>query len=240
MESKYIRVVFRRLGDCRLLTELRGDFMNIESQILSANHRLRPKGNYKKTSVTIHSTGNPKSTAENERKWLDNPSNNRDASWHYVVGENVVIQAIPDNEEAWHSGNRNGNKYSIGIEIIESGDRKKVLDNAARFVALKLKEYGLSLDVVKRHYDWSGKLCPRILLDSALIYDGMDWNYFLSLVRQYRMELEEVEKRYQTINELPDWAKPTIQKLVDTGKIADGNKLDMTMDMVRILVIMNR
>ena len=35
-------------------------------------------------------------------------------------------------------------------------------------------------------------------------------------------------------------AMPTIQKLVNEGKIADGNKLDMSEDMLRVLVIMNR
>ena len=49
-----------------------------------------------------------------------------------------------------------------------------------------------------------------------------------------------MEKRYNTVNECPEWAKPTIQKLVSTGKIADGNKLDMSEDMLRVLVIMNR
>ena len=53
-------------------------------------------------------------------------------------------------------------------------------------------------------------------------------------------EKRTVEKRYNTVNECPEWAKPTIQKLVSTGKIADGNKLDMSEDMLRVLVIMNR
>jgi len=51
---------------------------------------------------------------------------------------------------------------------------------------------------------------------------------------------EDIEMRYKTINELPDWAKPTIEKLVKDGKISDGNNLDMTLDMVRVLVILNR
>lgn len=53
-------------------------------------------------------------------------------------------------------------------------------------------------------------------------------------------ETEMPEKRYNTIAELPEWAKPTIQHLVNCKKIADGNKLDLSMDMIRILVMMNR
>jgi len=47
-------------------------------------------------------------------------------------------------------------------------------------------------------------------------------------------------KRYKTVSELPAWAKPTIQKLVNEKKIADPNNIDLSEDMVRVLVIMNR
>ena len=53
-------------------------------------------------------------------------------------------------------------------------------------------------------------------------------------------EKRTVEKRYNKISELPTWAKATIQKLVNEGKIADGNKLDMSEDMLRVLVILSR
>nr|DAU66715.1 MAG TPA: hypothetical protein [Caudoviricetes sp.] len=51
---------------------------------------------------------------------------------------------------------------------------------------------------------------------------------------------EANEVRYNTIDELPEWAKDTIQNLINRGKIADRNNLDLSLDMVRILVIMNR
>ena len=89
--------------------------MNISKQYLSSGHRNRPGGTYQKTSITIHSTGNLHSTAQNERDWLDNPKNTRIASWHYVVDEKEVIQAIPDNEPAYHCGLSKGNKYSLSI-----------------------------------------------------------------------------------------------------------------------------
>ncbi len=51
--------------------------------LLSKGHRLRPGGAYPKTTITIHSTANPHSTALGERKWLDNTANTRQAAWHY-------------------------------------------------------------------------------------------------------------------------------------------------------------
>ena len=218
--------------------------MKIEQQLLKPGHRCRPGGSYKVLSITIHSTGNAASTAKNERLWLDNPTNNRDASWHYVVGDGIVIQAIPDSEEAWHAGNKEGNRYSIGVEIIESGDRKAVIATAAEFVAKKVKEYGLTMQGIKKHYDWTGKNCPRILIDPAYVKDGMDWKYFLKLVENNLNEdgdgEMEKEKRFQKIEELPEWAQGTIKKLVAEGKIVEGNKLDLTLDMVRVLVILGR
>ena len=49
------------------------------------------------------------------------------------------------------------------------------------------------------------------------------------------------EKRYNTIDEIPEWARPTIQTLIDAGKLkGDGAGLHLTLDMIRVLVIMTR
>ena len=53
-------------------------------------------------------------------------------------------------------------------------------------------------------------------------------------------EEEIMEKRYNTINEVPEWGKATIQKLVDKGAIADSNNLNLTEDMIRTFVIWER
>lgn len=52
---------------------------------------------------------------------------------------------------------------------------------------------------------------------------------------------EEAEVRYNTVAECPSWAQKTIQKLVDKGYLAgDGTSLDLSYDMVRLLVIQDR
>ena len=54
-------------------------------------------------------------------------------------------------------------------------------------------------------------------------------------------EGSNVEKRYQTIADMPDWARPTVRKLVSSGSIR-GNELglDLSADMLRLLVINDR
>ncbi|MEK4157584.1 N-acetylmuramoyl-L-alanine amidase [Paenibacillus sp. FSL R10-2779] len=125
------------------------------------------------TTITIHNTGNVASSAANERAWLTNPTNARQASFHIVVDEREAIECLPLTENAWHSGDgsavKSGNRTSIGVEICESGNYAKTLDNAAALVASMLKERGWGVDRLRRHYDWSGKVCPR------LMYDGGKW-----------------------------------------------------------------
>ena len=153
-------------------------------------HNRRPGLVMTPQYITIHSTGNPSSTARNERGWLTNPSNKVTASWHIVVDEKEAIEAIPLNEVAWHAGDGGsgtGNRKSIGIEICESGDRQRTLQNAVKLVAKLLKERGWGVDRLRRHYDWSGKVCPRIF------YDGGKWTGWKEFVERVRKELESME-----------------------------------------------
>lgn len=210
----------------------------MKKMVLRKGHRLRPGGAYPKTTITIHSTANANSTALNERAWLDNPTNNRYASWHYCVDESGVVQAIPDNEEAWHCGDEDGNRTSLSIEICESSDRVKTLLNAAKLAAEKLVEYGLTVENLRRHADWVNKDCPRILIDPVYIYRNYGWHWF---VKQVEEAVESMaEKRYNTIEDVPEWGKATIQQLINKGAIADVRHLDLSEDMVRTLVIWAR
>lgn len=138
--------------------------------------------------VTIHSTANKKSTAQNERNWLTNPLNKRQASFHIAVDEKEAIECIPLNEVAWHAGDGhgNGNMKSIGIEICESGNRESTLDHAIVLTAQILKKHGLSISSLRCHHDWTKKNCPRILIDDSkrhLPYET--WAWFKEEVLRY-------------------------------------------------------
>ena len=56
------------------------------------------------------------------------------------------------------------------------------------------------------------------------------------------VDSEEVEEvRYNTVAECPDWSRETVQKLVDKGYLGgNGQGLDLSLDMVRLLVILDR
>lgn len=68
-----------------------------------------------------------------------------------------------------------------------------------------------------------------------------------ALAEYYGVEPEEepqaVEKTvFHSIEEVPEWARPTIEKLVDRGALqgVGGGDLDLSMDLIRMLVINDR
>lgn len=95
-----------------------------------------------------------------------------------------IVQGIPENRNAWASGDGHGkgNMEGIHIEICysKSGGEKfdKAELNAAEFTASLLKKYGWGIDKVTKHRDYDGKYCPHRTLDRG-------WQRFLSMVKRY-------------------------------------------------------
>ncbi|WP_213084128.1 peptidoglycan recognition protein family protein [Cohnella massiliensis] len=177
------------------------------------------------TTITIHNTGNPSSSARNERAWLTNTANNRTASYHIVVDENEAIEVIPLNENAWHAGDGSGpgcgNRTSIGIEICESGDYARTLQNAAQLVASMLREREWGVDRLRRHFDWSGKICPRLMYDDG---KWTGWAAFKNMVAALIAEKEEETLelsayQWQTL-------RAGVAALLDKGAITDKTWLE--------------
>lgn len=205
--------------------------MNINVQHIpkSTAYNRRPGIAMEPEYLTIHSTANPKSTAQNERDWLTNPSNTGTASWHLVVDDKQVIEAIPQNEIAWHAGdgrNGPGNRKSISIEICESGDREKTIENVVKLSAQILREKGWGIDRLRRHYDWSGKHCPRIFEKN----NWEEWNRFKSMVAT---ELQKTS--------LSPWAKEAMEWATSPGiNLTDGSSPKEPISLERMITILYR
>lgn len=194
----------------------------IKQQFIPASRtKQRPGYAMKPQYITIHSTGNSKSTAQNEADYVCYNSD-RQASYHYVVDDSRIIQVLPVNEVAWHAGDGGsgtGNRKSVAIEICEPGDRKKAVDNAVWLTKELMRDLKIDKAHIRQHHDWSGKDCPRILRDSAYIKDGIDWSYFMAQIdapqEQEEPELTQeelevmLEKYFEKVaKERPgDWSK---------------------------------
>ena len=156
------------------------------------------------TSITIHSTGNAKSTAQNEADNVCNNNPDLQVSFHCVADDTNKIQVLPFNECAWHAGdgyNGQGNITSIAIEICESGNRRKALENALDIVRWVMKLYNIPKSEIYQHNHWSNKDCPRILRNKDYIKDGLDWDWFMGQISPTH------------------WAEPHLYNLVAKGYI---------------------
>lgn len=130
------------------------------------------------TRIVVHNTANDAS-AKNEIAYMIR--NNNQTSFHYAVDDKQVVQGIPENRNAWHSGDGNGkgNREGIAIEICysKSGGAKftKAEANAVELIVDILKRYGWGVDRVTKHQDYSNKYCPHRTLD-------LGWERFLGLI----------------------------------------------------------
>ncbi|MEC0731322.1 N-acetylmuramoyl-L-alanine amidase [Bacillus spizizenii] len=142
----------------------------VKNLVSKSKYGLKCPNPMKAEYITIHNTANDASAA-NEISYMK--SNSSSTSFHFAVDDKQVIQGIPTNRNAWHTGdgtNGTGNRKSIGVEICYSksgGARYKAAEKLAiKFVAQLLKEHGWGVDRVRKHQDWNGKYCPhRILLE---------------------------------------------------------------------------
>lgn len=133
--------------------------------------------------VTIHNTANTRASAEDHAAWLQNVENadSQYISVHFFVDENSIVQTVPVDEVCYHAGDGagDGNRKTIAIEICEDGNHTKAEKNAQILAAALLKTYPGRM--IFKHQDWSGKFCPRIILDrngweafKVGIYDLLD------------------------------------------------------------------
>ena len=117
-------------------------------------------------------------------------------------------------------------------------------DDAAFFrkAANIAKEMGFSwggdwksfVDMPHIQWDNGGKWTSSMILAGKLPPEMPMWG-------AENEDKEENEVRYNTVQDCPSWAQKTIQKLIDKGLLSgDGQKLDLSHDMVRMFVINDR
>ena len=210
--------------------------------------------------IVLHDTATAGATAENEYKYFN--SGNRDASAHAVVDWNGAIQTVPFDEVAWHCGYTGNHKY-IGIEMCvpkthNAEQFKKVWDNTVELFADLIKQYGLSVNDITTHNEVSLKWGETNHTDPTgyLKEYGKTIDDFRNDVKAKLnggLTVTEYEKLEAMINDLtpnvynyidenmPVWAKPTIQKLCDKGILKGTDTgLNLTEEMMRMLVVLDR
>lgn len=137
-------------------------------------------------TIVIHYVANPGSSAFANReyfnglKWQKNEASATYASAHYIVGlDGEIVRCIPDDEIAFHAGNADVNRRSIGIEVChpdDSGQYNETTYRAlVRLVSWLCVKYDIPFSGVIRHYDVTGKLCPAYYVNNP-----KEWELFKS------------------------------------------------------------
>lgn len=197
--------------------------------------------------IVVHYTANNGDTALNNLKNASRKG--RAASAHFFVDEKEACQSVAVKDIAWHCGTSGKYKHancrnanSIGVEMcsrIKNGVYyflPATVENTARLVADLMAEYDLPLSRVIRHYDVTGKLCPRPYVDEKA------WAEFKALVRKYAQEEKDMVY-YKTVGEIPfQVGREVVADLVAKGIIAGVSESDLHLseDMVRILCYLRK
>lgn len=222
------------------------------------------RGNTKIKYIVIHDTGNTKVGANAFSHYKYFNSGDHSSSADFFVDDTQIL-CVNDYHKfyTWHCGDGKGkygitNRNSIGIEICvnSDGDRKKAVENALVLVRELMKELDVPIERVVRHYDASRKNCPASMSKNnwAEWYDfkkGINIQEALTMSQYEELTalIKDLSKKvkeptiYNHVDEsMPEYAKPTIQKLVNKGYLKGDNsgRLNLTEDMIRILVILDR
>ena len=140
--------------------------------------------------LVLHYTANNGDTALSNCKYFS--SANRNASSHYFVDEKEVYRSVRDMNVAWHCGSMNGYKHkycrntnSIGIEMCSRKDKngkfyikEKTIANAIELTKYLMEKYDIKVENVIRHYDVTGKICPKPFVEDENAMDSIlktDW-----------------------------------------------------------------
>jgi N-acetylmuramoyl-L-alanine amidase CwlA len=117
-------------------------------------------------SIVIHYIGNPGTTALQNRNYFASLSESGEthASSNFIVGlDGGIIQCVPVSEIAYASNHRNAD--TLSIEVCHPDDTGRFSDeayeSAIRLTAWLCVQFEIGADEIIRHYDVSGKDCPR-------------------------------------------------------------------------------
>lgn len=144
----------------------------IDVQLLDINEYSRPGIESDGiTGIVIHYTANPGSTAQENRDYFEGlkDSHETSASSNFVVGlEGEIIQCVPTWEVAYASNERN--KDTISIECCHPDETGKFTEETyqsmVQLTAWFCRKYSLTADTVIRHYDVTGKNCPKYFVEN--------------------------------------------------------------------------
>lgn len=216
--------------------------------------------------ICLHFTANNGDTAQNNADYFAREGG-LNASAHYFVDTERIVQSVKDSDTAWHCGRERGGSYyndcrnanSIGIEmcsVIRNGVYvipEETMKRAAKLTRELMAKYHIPVSRVCRHYDVTHKDCPEPWVRNPKLWEkfktmlteeveDMTESQTRAIAKQEISKAESAKKVYNSVAECPEWAKDTVQKLVNKGFLHgdENGKLALSTDLLRLLVINDR
>ena len=151
----------------------------IDVQLLTVNEYSRPGTETEKiTGIVVHYTANPGSTAIDNRNYFEGLKDTHitEASSNFIIGiEGEIVQCVPTWEVAYASNSRNID--TVSIECCHPDESGKFTEETYRSMvqlcAWLCLKFDLSEKEVIRHYDVTGKNCPKYFVE-----DKKAWKRF--------------------------------------------------------------
>ena len=242
--------------------------MSLDIRQMPSPNFTKGRGAWKPDMIVCHiSEGSYESGCE----WLCNPASGVSAHF-FVGKLGQVTQLVDIADTAWSNAtssdptdNRyygcsklktvvdrkvNANNYTVAIEhegvyaqtrgALTDAQLNATTELIAKIIGDAKARFGVTIPLDREHIVGHCELVPKWKPNCP----GEKFPYDEIIRRLQEMNAPEtsVEKRYNRVEEMPDWAKAPIQKLIDSGALAGDTNgdLGLSLDMMRILVIIGR
>lgn len=165
----------------------------IDQQFLTINPYSRPGTKLGMINgIVIHYIGNPGTTAQQNRDYFESlksqsGSNTTSVSSNFIIGmDGEIIQCIPIDEKSYASNNRNGDTIAIEVCHPEADGKftEETYESLVRLTAWLANELDLSAKEIIRHFDITGKSCPKYFVE-----DEKAWKQFKKDVKKETKKL---------------------------------------------------
>ncbi len=144
---------------------------DLDVRLLTINPYSRPALQSERIrNIVIHYTANPGTSAMQNRDYFEGLKDSKltKASSHFVIGlAGEIVQCIPTAEISYASNHRNNDTVSIETcHWQETGAyTEETYQSMVELTAWLCIKFELTEQDVIRHYDVTGKICPKYFVD---------------------------------------------------------------------------
>jgi N-acetylmuramoyl-L-alanine amidase len=234
--------------------------LNYQKKHIRVNEHTRSGDKLLKLqAIVVHYTANNGGNADMHYNYFNNGAGGRYAGAHIFVDRHKALEIIPLDEVAYHANERgpllsslrastsyypggNANLLTIGIEMCLESDGSFHPDTIERtrlvikYLQSKYSQLRDTKNRVVRHYDVTGKNCPKPFVESSA-----KWNNFLNSIDKPIRESVNVANKDDIKGH---WAETSILKAKEAKVIngySDGSwKPNESVTRAQLAVILDR